>query len=329
MKSNNDSDLKKAIVTGGAGFIGSYVTDALLEKYPSCEVIVIDKLSYAGSMLNLSNASKHKNFTFVRADICDFDKIQKYFDNVDVVFHLAAESHVDKSFSDSAVFFQTNILGTQNVITAALTNNAHSIIHVSTDEVYGPRDDDDEADELTNLNPTNPYSISKAAAEMIIWSLSKGHASPPIIVRPNNVYGSRQYPEKLIPTFITQAHGNTPPTVHGSGKQTRRYLAVKDLVDALLIILTDGSPGETYNIGTRDSYSVLEISNLVKQQFGHAGHNNVAYVEDRPFNDKNYATDCTKLFNLGWKEKRRLCDDFPGLVTKTIKYLRARGFITS
>jgi dTDP-glucose 4,6-dehydratase len=306
--------IDRVVVTGGAGFIGSHLVDGCLDWFPNAEVAVVDALTYAGNMANLAGAQASGRLHFVHADVCDAGAMRKAVKGADLVIHAAAESHVDRSFANASVFLQTNVIGTQSVMEACREAKVARVVLVSTDEVYGPREEHDEACERTILHPTNPYSASKAAAEMLALAAFKSYALPLVVIRPNNIYGLRQYPEKLIPRFIQRAMRGETLTVHGSGKQRRRFLAVEDLLAATRCVIQSNVVGEIFNIGIRDSYSVLEIIELLGHTLGRSLNPQVEFIEDRPFNDICYATNSEKLHRLGWSPQRRLRDDFDELV---------------
>ena len=307
------NSFKKIVITGGAGFIGSHVTDGLLQAYPNAHVTVFDLLTYAGHRENLAKAETSGRMTFVHGDVRDETLLKRVLNEADLVVHAAAESHVDRSFSNSQNFISTNVVGTQTLLDACRACEVSRVIHISTDEIYGPREKHDPASEISSFAPTNPYSASKAAAEMLVQAAFSSHNLPVISIRPNNVYGTRQHSEKLLPRFIELAAQGVPLTIHGSGQQQRRFLAVEDLVSALILLAENGEIGQAYNVGTIDVYSVLEIANMVTTHLGISQTQSVDFVEDRLFNDFLYATDCQKIRKLGWKPTRRLSQDFVDL----------------
>jgi dTDP-glucose 4,6-dehydratase len=262
---------------------------------------------------------------FIRGNICDERVVARALESADAVVHAAAESHVDRSFANANVFLRTNVFGTHVVLEACRRYDVGRVIHVSTDEVYGPRSEDDEALEGDTLAPTNPYSASKAAAEMLAVAAFRSFKLPIIVLRPNNIYGSRQDSEKLLPRFIGCAMRGEPLTVHGSGRQRRRYLSASDLVEATLLLLARGEPGEVYNAGVADSYSIHDVVDLVAGYFGNNVRRLVAFVEDRPYNDFCYATCSAKLRALGWQPERNLRADFAGLADEIVR-MEQQGF---
>ena len=312
----------RIVVTGGAGFIGSHLAEELISETDTSQIIVIDKLTYAGSKVNLRSFDKNRRFTFINADVCNYEAMNEALVGADCVFHLAAESHVDRSFQSSKQFFETNIIGTQVVVESCIAQRVKKFILVSTDEVYGPRLENDEATEDSDFCPTNPYSVSKVASELIARSVCRNQNLKPIILRPNNIFGERQYPEKIIPKFISRAYAGKTMEIHGRGDQQRRFLSVKDFSAAAILILEKGIPGEVYNVGIDDSYSVLDIAYMVSSFFGQDFKKAVKYVQDRPYNDFYYSTDTQKLKNLGWSPSRKLSSDAEDLFPAILAYLK-------
>ena len=308
--------MNRIVITGGAGFIGSYLVDGCLARYPEARVAVVDALTYAASMANLRDAQATGRLEFVRADICDPAAMQRVLCGAGLVIHAAAESHVDRSFANANVFLETNVMGTHTLLEACRALSIPRVIHISTDEVYGPRAEAEEAGEDEALRPTNPYSASKAAAEMLALAAWKSYGLPIIVLRPNNIYGGRQYPEKLLPTFARAARHGGALAIHGSGKQRRRFLAVSDLVAGVMTVLDHGRTGETYNVGIADSYSIHEVVDLLAALYGPELRRRVTLVEDRPYNDFCYATSSAKLEALGWRPKRRLKADLAALIAE-------------
>lgn len=294
--------MKNVLVTGGCGFIGSAFLNYMLslDKYNSCRFVNLDKLDYCGRE---KNVEQKDNYIFVKGDICDGYLILKLLNqyNIDTVINFAAYSHVDNSFDNSISFTENNVLGTHHLLESCrIWGNVKKIVHVSTDEVYGdiPLGT---SNEESPLSPTNPYSASKAAAEMLVLSYKKSFNMPIIITRGNNVYGPRQYPEKLIPKFITNLLTGKPCPIHGNGLSKRSFIHCDDISKAFMTILEKGVIGEIYNIGSNDEYSVLEIWNMLKEAIDPIAISK--NVEDRVFNDPRYLIDCSKLQALGWKQE--------------------------
>jgi len=305
--------MKKIVITGGAGFIGSHIVNHFSKKYKKAKIFVIDKLTYAGNLKNIKSALINKRVKFIKSDICNSIVMQKTLANTDILINAAAESHVDNSFGNSKIFSRTNILGTHTILEACRFNNVKKIIHFSTDEVYGDIKKG-KCDERSQLNPTNPYSASKAAAEMIIMSYISSYKLPIIVLRPNNIYGVKQYPEKLIPKTINLLSNFKKIPLHGNGKNIRHYLSVNDLVLALDILVKRGKLYEIYNIGSNVFFTNLEIVELICNHLNLNVNNYIKFVDDRPYNDSRYAIDYNKLKKLGWKNNCSLLSDFPKLI---------------
>jgi dTDP-glucose 4,6-dehydratase len=304
------------LITGGAGFIGSNFVRFMVEKYPESMIINYDKLTYASDLKNLQGIKDRKNYKFVKGDICDFKLLEKTLKNVDCVIHLAAESHVDNSIGNSLVFTMSNTYGTHVLLEASRLNKVKKVIHVSTDEVYGDIETGS-FKENDSLNPNNPYSASKAAAEMIVRSYYKTYKLPNIIVRGNNVYGQFQFPEKIIPRFITSLLEGKKVPLHGDGSNIRTYIYIKDFLNALDVVFNNGAYGEIYNIGTADEISNIELTKLILKKLN-KDQSYINFTTDRPFNDKRYSIDLTKISSLGWRQQYSLQQ---GLI-ETIEWYR-------
>jgi len=293
---------KVILVTGGCGFIGSAFLNHMLVKYVGYETkfVNLDRLDYCARE---KNVSKMDNYIFIKGDICDSYLVLKILNqyNCTHVLHFAAYSHVDNSFDNSVEFTINNVVGTHKLLEACrIWGRIEKFIHVSTDEVYG------EISEGTNketaiLKPTNPYAATKAAAEMLVLSYQKSFGIPIIITRGNNVYGERQYPEKVIPKFIMCLLNGEPLPIQGSGQNMRNFIHCRDVARAFEYILLNGVVEEVYNIGSMDEYSVRDIAELLSGLMNVVG--TVKYVEDRKFNDIRYSVDITKLQALGWKQE--------------------------
>jgi|LakMenEpi03Aug12_release.lakeMendotaPanAssembly.Ray.scaffolds.fasta_scaffold07027_16 dTDP-glucose 4,6-dehydratase len=308
----DDAETTTILVTGGAGFIGSHFINALWEQYKNIRIVNADALYYCA---NVNNVSEHirgdMRYVFVKCNLRNKDDIDCMFGvfNVTHIVHFAAQSHVQTSFTDALEYTMDNVLGTHNLLESArlLCPQLKKFIHVSTDEVYGEstmNSHDVKKTEQSVLCPTNPYAATKAAAELIAQSYYHSFQMPIIITRGNNVYGPRQYPEKVIPRFIQQLRENQPVTIQGDGSCMRAFLHVDDVADAFITILKRGNVGEIYNIGCDEDmeYSILEIArmliHLIKGDADEAAW--IKFVEDRPFNDKRYYISNSKLKSLGW-----------------------------
>eukprot|EP00158_Paraphelidium_tribonemae_P001595 Partr_v1_DN24582_c0_g1_i1_m19840 putative Polysaccharide biosynthesis protein len=307
-------DCKVIMITGGAGFIASYVVRHFVLQYPEYTIVSYDKLDYCASVNNTAALDSKPNFRFEQGDITDpvrtLDVLKKH--NVDTIMHFAAQSHVDLSFGNSYSFTHNNVMGTHVLLECAKNVKLKRFIHVSTDEVYGEvPDGESDLLETALLCPTNPYAASKAAAEMIVNSYYKSFKLPVIIVRSNNVYGPHQFPEKIISKFSCLLNRGQKLCLHGDGSPTRRYLFAGDAADAFDTIFHRGSIGHIYNIGSRDEIANKDLCHLLLAEFGIARADFAKWTEftpDRPFNDMRYAVDCSKLSALGWTQKTPFAD---------------------
>jgi len=300
--------MPNALVTGGCGFIGSNFLNLMKEKYPEINFVNIDKIDYCSNIYNVNPGVA----TFVKHNICSTGILQRVIQEYkfDYVFHFAAQSHVDNSFTSPLGFTMDNTYGTHALIEACRRHIPNvEFIHFSTDEVYGEsKTDEPFTEELGVLRPTNPYSASKAAAEMIIRSYIESFGMNIKIIRCNNVYGPNQYPEKLIPKFIRLLKNNEKCTIHGvnSANVRRAFMHVYDVVDAVEVVWKNGKPGEVYNIASDDELSVMDVTKLIIKTIKNTEDYDkwIEYIEDRPFNDKRYYICAKKLKELGWKQKR-------------------------
>jgi dTDP-glucose 4,6-dehydratase len=308
--------MKNILVTGGAGFIGSHLVRLLVNKYPNYHIINMDVLTYAGNLDNLKDIESMENYTFVKCDICDIEKVKQVFADhkIDSVIHLAAESHVDRSIEDPFSFAQTNVMGTLSLLQAAkafwngnFTNKL--FYHVSTDEVYGSLGEEGFFTETTSYDPHSPYSASKASSDHFVRAFADTYGLPTVISNCSNNYGSYQFPEKLIPLFINNIVHNKPLPVYGKGENVRDWLFVNDHARAIDVIFHDGKLGETYNIGGFNEWKNIDLINvmiktvdrLLEREEG-ASENLITYVTDRAGHDLRYAIDSSKLKDeLGWQ----------------------------
>lgn len=304
--------MKKIVITGGAGFIGSHIIDEFSERYPQAQITVLDKMTYAADIQNIIHHIEKENFWLLVGDLRDSNICRQAVAGADLVIHAAAESHVDNSFGNSIEFSRTNVEGTHCLMEACRQEKVPRIIHVSTDEVYGEIIDG-AAHEDSPMLPTNPYSASKAAAEMIINSYKKSFNLPVIIVRANNIFGTRQFPEKLIPKFMMLLASGKKLTLHGSGKNRRHFLYARDFAKALVLLNEKGTLGESYNIGTMQEFENIEIAHKLCDLFGVRADDYITYIEDRPFNDARYAVTWDKIAALGWKPETDLLDQLPSM----------------
>lgn len=298
----------KILVTGGAGFIGSNFIRYILTKYPEYEVVCIDKLSYAGNLSSLKPILTNERFNFYKIDITDRKNIYKVFEKTqpEIVINFAAESHVDRSIDDPEVFFHTNILGTTILMDASLKYKVKRFHQISTDEVYGdlPLNQPDLLfNERMTLEPSSPYSSSKAAADLYVLAYHRTYKLPIIISRCSNNYGPYQFPEKLIPLTIINALNDQFLPVYGDGKNVRDWLHVDDHCRALDLLLHKGKIGEIYNIGGNNERANIDIVQMICELAGKS-ENLIKYVADRKGHDLRYAVDSTKIQKeLGWSPK--------------------------
>ena len=285
----------KILVTGGAGFIGSNYIHYILDNYPNDKVINLDALTYAGNLENLKDIEDNSNYKFVHGDIMDGVLVNELMKDVDVVVHFAAESHVDRSIKDSAAFVRTNINGTLILLEAAKNNGNTRFHHISTDEVYGSLGKADPAfNENTNYDPRSPYSASKASSDHLVRSYFHTHGLPITISNCSNNYGPYQFPEKLIPLFVTNLMDNKKIPVYGTGENIRDWLHVSDHCRAIDKIVRDGKIGETYCIGGNAEKTNIEITNIILDAMN-KDQNMIEYVEDRKGHDKRYAINFDKI----------------------------------
>lgn len=305
--------MNRIVITGGAGFAGSHIVDRFAQHYPDAEIVVFDRLTYAGDVRNLAQHILSNRVRLCVADIADIDECLRIVNGADLVVHAAAESHVDNSFGNSRDFTRTNVLGTHCLLEACRIRNVPKFVHISTDEVYGEVVDG-AATENDLLMPTNPYSASKAAAEMVIRGYLRSFHSPVVIVRANNLYGIRQFPEKIIPRFICHMLLNRKLPLHGDGRSRRHYLSARDFADALITVSEKGGIGEIYNIGTHEEYTNTDVARMVAARFGRNPDEVMEFVPDRPFNDSRYSIAAEKIRALGWQPRRKLTDDMDDLI---------------
>jgi dTDP-glucose 4,6-dehydratase len=292
----------KILVTGGAGFIGANFVHHILKKYSDYKVINLDLLTYAGNLENLKEVESNENYEFVKGDICDKELMMDLVSKVDVVVHFAAESHVDRSILDSDAFVKTNVLGTLALLEAAKNNGNKRFHHVSTDEVYGSLSSDDPAfNESTPYDPRSPYSASKASSDHLVRAYFHTHNLPITISNCSNNYGPYQFPEKLIPLFVTNLIEGKKVPVYGTGENVRDWLHVSDHCEAIDRIIHDGKIGETYCVGGDAEKTNMEITHEILSAMGE-GEDVIEYVEDRKGHDKRYAIDFSKIKKeLGWE----------------------------
>jgi dTDP-glucose 4,6-dehydratase len=308
--------MKKILITGGAGFIGSHVIRHFLTKYPNYHIYNLDVLTYAGNLENLKDIQSAPNYTFIKGDITDEGFINNIFEKYefDSVIHLAAESHVDRSITDPLAFAKTNILGTMVLLNAFMklwkTNwEDRRFYHVSTDEVYGSLSNTGLFEETTPYDPNSPYSASKASSDHFVRSYGETYGLPYVITNCSNNYGPNQFPEKLIPLFINNIINKKPLPVYGDGNYTRDWLFVKDHAEAIDLVFHKGDLGETYNIGGFNEWKNIDLVKLLCKQMDEklgrltgSSSDLITYVKDRPGHDLRYAIDASKIHKeLDWE----------------------------
>ena len=289
------------LVTGGAGFIGSNFVRYVLENRRDISIVNYDKLTYAGNLANLESVAGNPAYEFVKGDICDAAAVETAMSGCDAVIHFAAESHVDRSIYEPAPVIQTNVTGTFILLEVARKIFLSRFVHVSTDEVYGDIPPGVFADENFPLQPSSPYSASKAASDLLVRSYVRTYKFPAVITRSSNNYGPYQFPEKFVPLMITNAHSDKALPVYGDGKQQRDWLHVEDNCRGILSVLEKGKIGEVYNIGGLDLEENLTVVRRLLDLTGKP-ESLVSYVQDRPGHDRRYALNCMKIeTELGWR----------------------------
>lgn len=324
--------MKKCLVTGGCGFIGSNYIRTVLDREEDLHVVNLDKLTYAGNIQNLNGISSN-NLTIVKGDICDVDLVNSLFEKhqFDTVVHFAAESHVDRSIEGPAEFIQTNVVGTLNLLEQSRifinkTNNDNfRFLHVSTDEVYGSLGDDGKFLETTPYDPSSPYSASKAGSDHLVRAWNRTFGLPTLITNCSNNYGSYQFPEKLVPLMIINCLQGNPLPVYGKGENVRDWLFVGDHCDAIHTVLAKGEIGETYNIGGNNEIKNIDVVTIIcslldeisPRENGSSYSDLITFVKDRPGHDFRYAIDAGKIQNdLGWSPN----ESFETGIRKTIHW---------
>jgi len=294
--------LKKILVTGGCGFIGSNFIRYTL-KNSDYEIVNIDKLTYAGNLKNLIDVQSNKRYKFYKADICNYELVSYIIEKekVDSIINFAAESHVDRSILSSQEFIRTNVTGTNVLLELTRLYSLERFVQISTDEVYGSLGPDGKFTETTPLSPNSPYSASKASADLLVRAYNHTYGLPALITRCSNNYGPFQFPEKLIPLMIINAINNKPLPVYGDGMNVRDWIYVEDHCDAILKVFEKGEIGEVYNIGAENEMPNIEIVKLILKELG-KDESLITFVKDRPGHDRRYAIDATKIkTKLNWK----------------------------
>jgi dTDP-glucose 4,6-dehydratase len=304
----------RILVTGGAGFIGSNFVHFMLRQHPENQIVVLDKLTYAGSLDNLKSVMK--KIEFIKGDICDRKLVEKVAKGVDAIINFAAESHVDRSIAEPEPFLMTNIFGTQVLLEAARKFNHEKFVQISTDEVYGSTSKGSFMEE-DPLRPSSPYAASKAAADTLVHSYFVTYGLSVLITRSTNNFGPYQHPEKLIPKLIINAISGKPLPIYGDGKNVRDWLYVIDNCEAIDLLLKKGKNGEVYNVGAGNEKMNLEIANFILKELGKPGRL-IKFVEDRLGHDLRYSLNCEKIRALWWMPKH----DFKDALKETVNWYK-------
>jgi dTDP-glucose 4,6-dehydratase len=310
-------DCKRILVTGGCGFIGANFVRLMLAEYPDLEITNLDALTYAGNPDNLAGLENEPRYRFVRGDVADRELVARLVGegSLDALVHFAAESHVDRSIDDAAPFLRTNVLGTQCLLDAARAAGLPRYVQVSTDEVYGTlAPDDPPFTEQTPLAPSSPYAASKAAADLLVRAAHHTFGLDTVVTRCSNNYGPYQFPEKLIPLFITNAMADIPLPVYGDGRQVRDWIHVADHCRGVDAALRRGRPGAVYNFGGRSERQNIDVTRAVLRLLGKS-ERLIRHVTDRPGHDRRYAIECNRAeTELGWRPTVAFEDGLAGTV---------------
>ena len=304
----------KLLVTGGAGFIGSNFIRLILSKHEDYEITNLDKLTYAGNLANLKDAENKKNYSFVKGDICNQKLVDRLAKDSDIIVHFAAETHVDRSIMEAGSFVKTDVMGTFVLLNAAKKFKIKKFVHISTDEIYGSIDSGS-FDENSPLNPSSPYSASKAGADRLAYSYFKTFNVPVVIARSSNNFGPFQHPEKFMPLMITNAMENKKLPLYGDGLNKRDWLYVLDNCEAICFLMEKGAAGEAYNIGSGNERANLKAAKLILKELKKPD-SLLEFVKDRPGHDRRYALNFNKLKSLGWNPK----NGFEDALKKTIEW---------
>jgi dTDP-glucose 4,6-dehydratase len=291
--------MRRIFVAGGAGFIGSNFVRHVLDERPETSIVTFDALTYAGNPDNLMDLPGARH-TFVHGSICDAAALSEAMRGCDAVVNFAAESHVDRSIADAADFIETNVRGAYNVLTAARDAGVERVLHMSTDEVYGPATEHDPRTETDAFRPRSPYAVSKAAGDMMCRAFAETYGLQAVVARPANNIGPYQHPEKAVPLFVTNALQDRPLPLYGDGQQQRDRLYVEDCVRALLLLLERGEAGEAYNVQAGNHRTNLDVARAILDMLDKP-HSLIQFVDDREGHDPSYFMDCAKVKSLGWE----------------------------
>ena len=293
--------MKSLLMTGGAGFIGSNFVHLILDKYPDYKVVVYDKLTYAGNLDNLQDVADNPHYSFVRGDICDMELLQQAIREykIESIVNFAAETHVDRSILEPGSFIQTDVYGTHVLLETVRTFGLERMVHISTDEVYGSVAEGSSV-ETHNLLPNSPYAASKAGGDLMCRAYHVTYGVPVVITRGSNNFGPYQYPEKVIPLFITKALDDEHLPLYGDGLNVRDWLYVLDHCEAIYLMLREGQDGEVYNVGGGTELTNLQLTEGILDLMGKP-KSLIQFVEDRPGHDRRYSLDSTKIHELGWQ----------------------------
>ncbi len=309
--------MKSLLVTGGCGFIGSHFIRRYLANHPDCRLQNLDKLTYSGNLQNTQDFKDHKNYQFAEGDVCDSKKVESVVSKADAIVHFAAETHVDRSIESAGDFIATNVEGTRVLLDAARKHQIKRFLHISTDEVYGSVPEGSVTEDAP-LKPNSPYAASKAAADLLIRSYRETYGYPIMIARSTNNYGPYQYPEKVIPLFITNLLENKKMPLYSRGENRRDWIFVEDNVRALELILERGEEGRIYNVGGGNDTANIDLARLIARLMG-SDEKSIQNVADRPGHDLRYSVDWSRVRALGFQPQTSLEDG----LHKTIEWYRS------
>ena len=304
----------RLLITGGAGFIGSNFIRFILNKPENHHIVNLDKLTYAGNLDNLKDIGKRDDCRFVKGDVCNTKIVDRLVRNSDAIVHFAAETHVDRSIMEAGDFVKTDVFGTFVLLNAAKKHGVKRFIHISTDEIYGSIENAS-FNEENPLNPSSPYSASKAGADRLAYSYYKTFDLPVVIARSSNNFGPCQHPEKFMPLMITNALENKTLPIYGDGLNKRDWLFVMDNCEAISLLMKNGTAGEAYNIGAGNERTNLDVVKAILKELKKP-ESLIKFVKDRPSHDRRYALDTAKIRKLGWKPKYK----FKNALKKTVKW---------